>query len=131
LLEAAGRLLLQLLTTAGELLLQLGDPGLLLLLGAGRLATGLEQQLFPLLARLFPQFCPLALSLLADAGTINKLFPFPAGLGDDFLGLLPGLGQKSLLLADQFHRPFHLPGQGLTNGIQYFNGVLLVYQATP
>ena len=128
LLPAAGGFLLQLLPPTRKLLFHLGNAGLVLLLCLGSLLACLQQQLFPLLAGLLAQFSRLAFSLLPHPCTVDELFPFPAGLADDLLSLLAGLDQKRVFLAQQFHRPFHLTGQGLAHGIEDLDGIRFVHQ---
>ena len=128
LLAALLGFLLQLLAAAGELLFELGHPGLVLLFGLGHLLTGLQHHLLTLLAGQFTLFRHLPLGLLADGGGVDQLLPFPPRLGDDFLGLQPGLLDEAFPLADQVVGLGNLPRQGLPQGIHHLDGVLLVDQ---
>ena len=95
-------LLLQLLAAQGKLLLHLGHAALVLLLSKGRLLTTLQQNLFALLAGLFPQFGGLLLCFLTDGGAADQLLPLAAGLGQDLIGLLTGFLDEGLPLEKQF-----------------------------
>ena len=128
LLAALLGFLLQLLAAAGELLLELGHPGLVLLFCLGHLLAGLQHHLFTLLAGEFPLFRHLPLGLLPDGGGIDQLLPLAPRLGDDLLGLQPGLLDEPLPLPDQVIRLGDLPRDGLAQGIHHLDGVLLVDQ---
>ena len=123
-------LLLELLAARRELLLQLGHAGLEFLLGLGGLLPTRKDQLLALLAALLAQFHPLAFRLLADRGGCDQILPLPLGLAEDLLGLLAGLFDESIALAEQVIGLGDLGRQGGAQRIHHLDRVLLIHKTT-
>lgn len=122
--------LLQLLAPGGELLLHLGQAGLEVLLRLGSLLPGGKNQLLPLLAGLLAHLAALALRLLTHGGGGDQCLPFAPGLTENLLGLVAGLLDEALPLAQQILGLGNLVGQGGAEGVHRFDGVLLIHQTS-
>jgi hypothetical protein len=122
--------LLQLLPASGELLLHLIEAGLQVLVSLGYLPAGLLQQLFAVLTGLLPDLGSLTIRFLPDRGGGEELLPLLGGLGHDLAGLLAGLLDLLLPVAEKGVGLGDLGRKGFPKGIQHVLGVLLVDQTS-